>query len=117
MATTTFESTRFGEVEVPNETLLSFPAGMIGFPELERYSILKGKLNWISPEISTGGIASGVCAVSKTPKIAPLTFTPSKESTRTRTLLVGSPGFEKSMLDPHWVIDFGIPNRPVFASV
>ena len=41
MATTTFESTRFGQVEVPDETLLSFPAGMIGFPELERYSILK----------------------------------------------------------------------------
>jgi flagellar assembly factor FliW len=41
MATTKFESTRFGQVEVPDETLLSFPAGMIGFPELERYSILK----------------------------------------------------------------------------
>jgi flagellar assembly factor FliW len=37
----TFDSTRFGTIDVPEETVLRFGAGMIGFPELERYAILK----------------------------------------------------------------------------
>jgi flagellar assembly factor FliW len=37
----TFESTRFGEIDIPEETILTLPAGMIGFPELTRYAILK----------------------------------------------------------------------------
>jgi flagellar assembly factor FliW len=38
---TTFDSTRFGTIEIPDSTTLSFPAGMIGFPDLDRYAILK----------------------------------------------------------------------------
>jgi flagellar assembly factor FliW len=37
----TFESTRFGTIEIPEDTTLHFPSGMIGFPELQRYAILK----------------------------------------------------------------------------
>ena len=37
----TFDSTRFGTLEIPDDTILRLPAGMIGFPELERYAILK----------------------------------------------------------------------------
>jgi flagellar assembly factor FliW len=33
-------STRFGGLEVPDETLLSFPSGLLGFPEWTRYVIL-----------------------------------------------------------------------------
>jgi flagellar assembly factor FliW len=36
-----FESTRFGQIEIPDETVLTLPAGMIGFADLERYAILK----------------------------------------------------------------------------
>ena len=35
------ESTRFGTIEVPEDTILTFPAGMIGFGDLHRYSIVK----------------------------------------------------------------------------
>jgi flagellar assembly factor FliW len=35
------ESTRFGNIEVPEETILTFPAGMIGFGDLNRYAIVK----------------------------------------------------------------------------
>ena len=38
---TTLESTRFGTIDIADETLLRFPAGMIGFPDLERYAIIK----------------------------------------------------------------------------
>ena len=38
---TTLESTRFGTIDIAEETLLRFPAGMIGFPDLERYAIIK----------------------------------------------------------------------------
>ena len=37
----TFESTRFGTVEVPDDIVLHLPDGMIGFPQLQRYAILK----------------------------------------------------------------------------
>jgi flagellar assembly factor FliW len=36
-----FGSTRFGDIEIPDETVLTLPAGMIGFPDLNRYAILK----------------------------------------------------------------------------
>ena len=36
-----FDSTRFGHIEIPDETVLTLPAGMIGFAGLERYAILK----------------------------------------------------------------------------
>jgi flagellar assembly factor FliW len=36
-----FGSTRFGDTEIPDETVLTLPAGMIGFPDLNRYAILK----------------------------------------------------------------------------
>jgi flagellar assembly factor FliW len=35
------ESTRFGAIEVPDDTILTFPSGMIGFGDLHRYSIVK----------------------------------------------------------------------------
>ena len=35
------ESTRFGTIEVPEDTILTFPSGMIGFGDLHRYSIVK----------------------------------------------------------------------------
>jgi flagellar assembly factor FliW len=36
-----FGSTRFGDIEIPDETVLTLPSGMIGFPDLNRYAILK----------------------------------------------------------------------------
>ncbi|MCA1905442.1 MAG: flagellar assembly protein FliW [Desulfarculus sp.] len=33
-------TTRFGTVEVPAERMLTFPHGMVGFPELHRYVLL-----------------------------------------------------------------------------
>jgi flagellar assembly factor FliW len=33
-------STRFGSFEVPNESILTFPSGLLGFPEQQRYVIL-----------------------------------------------------------------------------
>jgi len=35
------DSTRFGTIEVPDDTILTFPSGMIGFGDLHRYTILK----------------------------------------------------------------------------
>ncbi len=43
--------TRFGEVEYDPENLLFFPAGMIGFPNLQKFIVMpnkkKGPLFWI----------------------------------------------------------------------
>lgn len=33
-------STRFGPFEVPDETIITFPSGLLGFPEQQRYVIL-----------------------------------------------------------------------------
>ncbi len=35
------DSTRFGTIDVPDDTILTFPSGMIGFGDLHRYAILK----------------------------------------------------------------------------
>lgn len=35
-----FVSTRFGNLEVPDNTLLTFPSGILGFPDWTRYVIL-----------------------------------------------------------------------------
>lgn len=35
-----FVSTRFGNLEVPDDTLLTFPSGILGFPDWTRYVIL-----------------------------------------------------------------------------
>lgn len=44
-------ATRFGEVEYDPENLLTFPAGMIGFPNLREFIVMpnkkKGPLFWI----------------------------------------------------------------------
>ncbi len=44
-------ATRFGEVEYDPENLLTFPAGMIGFPNLRKFIVMpnkkKGPLFWI----------------------------------------------------------------------
>lgn len=39
--TVTIESTRFGRITVPDAIRLSFPQGMIGFPEHRNYVLLK----------------------------------------------------------------------------
>ena len=41
MANVTIESTRFGTIEVPDDIVLTFEQGMIGFPDLRRYAIIK----------------------------------------------------------------------------
>ncbi|MBH0201269.1 MAG: flagellar assembly protein FliW [Nitrospira sp.] len=33
-------STRFGSLEVPDESIVTFPSGLLGFPEQQRYVIL-----------------------------------------------------------------------------
>ncbi len=35
------QTTRFGEIEVPEAQVLSLPLGMVGFPRLSRYAILE----------------------------------------------------------------------------
>jgi flagellar assembly factor FliW len=35
------DSTRFGTIDVPDDTVLTLPSGMIGFGDLHRYTILK----------------------------------------------------------------------------
>ena len=35
------ESTRFGQIDLSEDIVLDFPQGMIGFPDLHRYAILK----------------------------------------------------------------------------
>ena len=37
----TLHSTRFGTIDIPEETIIRLPSGMIGFPQLERYAIIK----------------------------------------------------------------------------
>lgn len=39
----TFQTTRFGEFTVAEETLIIFPGGVVGFPEEERFVILEHK--------------------------------------------------------------------------
>ncbi len=41
--TITFQSTRFGEFTVAEETLIFIPGGVVGFPEEERFVILEHK--------------------------------------------------------------------------
>jgi len=41
MAEISVESTRFGTISVPEEIVLEFEQGMIGFPSLRRYAIVK----------------------------------------------------------------------------
>ena len=36
-----FQSTRFGEVVVPRDSIIEFPTGIIGFPKLHRYVMLE----------------------------------------------------------------------------
>lgn len=39
--TVVIDSSRFGRVEVPEDIILEFEQGMIGFPDVRRYAILK----------------------------------------------------------------------------
>lgn len=43
------QSTRFGELDVPEETIIEFPGGLIGFPGSKRYIILEHKppFSWL----------------------------------------------------------------------
>ncbi|MBI4798794.1 MAG: flagellar assembly protein FliW [Desulfarculus sp.] len=40
-ASLTMETTRFGQIEVPDERVITLPHGMVGFPRLTRYVILE----------------------------------------------------------------------------
>jgi flagellar assembly factor FliW len=35
-----FETTRFGSVELPEDKMISFPEGILGFPGLKRYILI-----------------------------------------------------------------------------
>ena len=45
----TIESTRFGTLEVPEEALIEFPVGIIGFPSQHRYILIEHKppFSWL----------------------------------------------------------------------
>lgn len=45
----TFQSSRFGELTVPEESLIDFPAGMIGFPNHRNYVMIDHKppFSWL----------------------------------------------------------------------
>ncbi len=36
----TIKSTRFGDIEVPADSLIEFPVGIIGFPNQKKYVML-----------------------------------------------------------------------------
>jgi flagellar assembly factor FliW len=36
-----FETTRFGELECPDDVIMTFPGGVLGFPEQHRYILLE----------------------------------------------------------------------------
>jgi flagellar assembly factor FliW len=45
----TFASTRFGELQVPAESVIEFPSGVIGFPHTTKYVMLEHKhpFSWL----------------------------------------------------------------------
>ena len=45
----TFPSTRFGELQVPAESVIEFPSGVIGFPHTTKYVMLEHKhpFSWL----------------------------------------------------------------------
>jgi flagellar assembly factor FliW len=45
----TFHSARFGELEVPEDSVIEFPSGMIGFPRAQRFVMLdyKPPFSWL----------------------------------------------------------------------
>lgn len=50
MRTLLVETTRFGTIEVPEEKVIAFPQGLLGFPGLRRYVLLDHKetpLKWL----------------------------------------------------------------------
>ncbi len=46
-----FETTRFGEVEIREEDIITFPRGLIGFPDIKRYAVVdhpgEGPFKWL----------------------------------------------------------------------
>ncbi len=36
----TIQTSRFGEIDVPEETLLTFPSGLVGFPTIQQFVVL-----------------------------------------------------------------------------
>ena len=48
-ATITIQSTRFGELTVPAETIIEFPTGIIGFPRHQKFVMLEHKppFSWL----------------------------------------------------------------------
>jgi flagellar assembly factor FliW len=59
-------TTRFGAVEVPDNNVLSFPSGVLGFPEVQRYVMLdhneRTPLKWLQaidrPELAFPVVAA-----------------------------------------------------------
>ncbi len=45
----TFQSSRFGEMSVPANTVIEFPVGLVGFPENKRFVVLdyKDPFSWL----------------------------------------------------------------------
>jgi flagellar assembly factor FliW len=83
-------STRFGEVEVPSEMVISFPQGMIGFPALKRYVLIRHRegspFHWLQA-VESEDLAFVV--------VSPLLFDPSYQLTlggaESRLLSAGDP--------------------------
>ncbi len=50
-STIVFETTRFGAVEVPDDKVIRFPDGLLGFPEQQRYVLVQnpsgGPFQWL----------------------------------------------------------------------
>jgi len=44
-----FASSRFGELEVPEESVITFPSGMIGFPQVKKFVMIDHKppFSWL----------------------------------------------------------------------
>ena len=54
-----FETSRFGPLEVPEDRIIRFPTGLLGFPQLNRYALIDYKdtpLKWLQsvddPEVA-----------------------------------------------------------------
>jgi flagellar assembly factor FliW len=53
------QTTRFGDIEVPDERLITFPEGILGFPQYHQYALLeneKGPFRWLQ-SMESGSLA------------------------------------------------------------
>lgn len=86
----TVQTTRFGEIRVPEEQVLTLPHGMVGFPNLHRYVLVKHRedspFHWLqsleSPELAFAVV---------NPLIFDRTYQITLGNTETRLLKVDDP--------------------------